>query len=78
MLANVEPDLIRFGERVGYEMYHLHQQCEMEKPYLEKYSGWGKKMDRLVTGPSWKKMREIAAEEGLVSIAYERKYGEWR
>ena len=78
ILADIEPDVIRFGNRVGSEMYYLHNQCEMEKPYLEKYNGWGKKVDRLVTGPAWRKMHDIAAEEGLVSIAYERKYGEWR
>ena len=78
ILADIEPDIIRFGERVGTEMYNLHYQCEMEKPYLEKYTGWGKKVDRLVTGPAWKKMHDIAAEEGLVSIAYKREYGEWR
>lgn len=77
ILADIEPDIIRFGERVGSEMYHLHNQCEAEKPYLEKYTGWGKKVDKLVTGPAWRKMHDIAAEEGLVSIAYERKYGEW-
>ena len=78
IFSHVEPDLVKFGERVATEMYDLHYQCEMEKPYLEKYNGWGKTVDKLVTGPAWRKMHDIAAEEGLVSIAYEREYGEWR
>ena len=78
IFSHVEPDLVQFGERVATEMYDLHYHCEMEKPYLEKYNGWGKTVDKLVTGPAWRKMHDIAAEEGLVSIAYEREYGEWR
>lgn len=77
MLQEIEPDLTRFGERVATELYHLGLQCEVEKPYVDKFTGWGKQIDKLITGPAWKKMHDIAAEEGLISISYERKYGEW-
>ena len=71
-------DLERFGGRVATEIYDLGQQCERQQPYLEKYNGWGNKIDRLVTSPAWRKMHDISAEEGLIAISYERKYSEWR
>jgi len=63
---------------VGTEMYDLSLECEEQKPWLEQYSAWGQRVDRLVTGPAWKRMHDISAEEGLIAISYERKYGEWR
>lgn len=41
-------------------------------------SGWGKHIDKLVTGPAWKKMHNISAEEGLIALSYDRKFGEHR
>ena len=34
-------------------------------------------MDELLVTEAWKKQKEIAAREGVVAIAYERKYGEY-
>ena len=31
-----------------------------------------------MTSSAWRKLHCIAAEEGLVAIAYERKHGQWR
>lgn len=59
-------------------MCDLGLQCETQQPYLEKYSAWGEKVDKLVTSPAWKRMHDISAEEGLIAISYERKYAEWR
>lgn len=72
----IQPDLVRFGERVSREMLVLHRQCEIETPYMVKFDAWGRKVDQLVTGQAWNKMHNIAAEEGLIAIAYERRYAE--
>ncbi|XP_060553821.1 acyl-CoA dehydrogenase family member 11-like isoform X2 [Ruditapes philippinarum] len=77
VLVDIEADLVRFGERVATEMYDLSLQCEKEQPYVEKFTGWGKLVDKLVTGPAWRKMHDISAEEGLIAISYERKYDEY-
>ncbi|XP_052253035.1 acyl-CoA dehydrogenase family member 11-like isoform X2 [Dreissena polymorpha] len=77
VLAEIEPDLTRFGERVATEMHTLGLQCEQQQPYLVKYSAWGERVDRLITGPAWREMHKIAAQEGLIAIAYERKHAEW-
>ena len=34
-------------------------------------------MDTLHTSEGWRKLKEVAAEEGLVGISYERLYGQW-
>ncbi|KAK6192103.1 hypothetical protein SNE40_003641 [Patella caerulea] len=75
--GEISPDLKRFGERVATDIYDLHLQCDKEIPQLEQYDAWGKRVDNLITSPAWKRMHDISAEEGLIAIAYEKKYGEW-
>ncbi|XP_045209174.2 acyl-CoA dehydrogenase family member 11-like isoform X1 [Mercenaria mercenaria] len=77
VLGEIEPDLVKFGKKVATEMYDLSLQCEKEQPYVEKFTGWGNLVDKLVTGPAWKRMHDISAEEGLIAISYERKYREY-
>lgn len=36
-----------------------------------------RRVDELLVTEAWKKQKEIAAREGVVAIAYERKYGEY-
>lgn len=74
----IESDLERFGGRVATDLYDLHLQCDKELPQLEQFDAWGRRVDRLITSPAWKAMHDVSAEEGLIAIAYERKYGEWR
>jgi len=35
-------------------------------------------VDNIVVDPSWITLKEIAAEEGIIAIGYERKYGQYR
>ena len=77
-LPEIESDLERFGERVAKDIYDLHLQCEREPPSVEHTDAWGRRVDRLVTSTAWQDMKSIAAEEGLIAIAYERKFGESR
>ena len=73
---HVRPDLSRFGQRAAPEIWDLGRQCENEPPYLAGHTdAWGHRMkDQLITSPAWKKQKEISAEEGLISIPYERKH----
>ena len=75
ILASIEPDLVRFGDRVRRDVWQLGQQCGKEEPRLEFTSAWGQNGVKLVTSDAWKKQKEIAAEEGLVAIGYEKDYG---
>lgn len=36
-----------------------------------------RRVDELLTTEAWNKQKEIAAREGIVAIAYERKYGQF-
>ena len=60
------------------DVYELAQECEKIQPYLKHYDAWGKRIDQIVTCPAWNKLKSISAEEGLVSIAYERKHAQYR
>jgi len=78
MIAEIFPELERFGWRVATDICALHRECELNPPQLEHYDAWGKRVDNIVTSPAWKQLKHISAEEGLVAIPYERKFAEWR
>jgi len=78
VIAEIFPDLERFGWRVATDIYTLHHECELSPPQLKCSDAWGNRVDNIITSPAWKQMKHISAEEGLVAIAYERKYAEWR
>lgn len=72
----ITPDLVRFGERVAVELPDYAVACERNPPQLTQFNAWGKRVDEIKVAPEWIKLEEVAAEEGLVAIGYERKYGE--
>ncbi|KAL8615297.1 hypothetical protein ACOMHN_040287 [Nucella lapillus] len=74
-LAEIEADLTRFGHRVGTDIYDLHLRCEREQPTVVQTDSWGHRVDDLRTSSAWTSMHHIAAEEGLIALAYERKFG---
>ncbi|XP_003745691.1 acyl-CoA dehydrogenase family member 11-like [Galendromus occidentalis] len=77
VLSEIEPDLTLFGERVPVEIEALGRECEKFPPKLTHQNAWGERIQELWTCEAWKEQRIIAAEEGLVATAYERKHGEW-
>ena len=75
--AAVDAELTRFGARVAGELGPLARECEENPPRLRSVDAWGRRVQEVVTCGAWKGMRDIAAEEGLVAIAYERTHGEY-
>uniref|UniRef100_A0A3Q3DIB6 Acyl-CoA dehydrogenase family member 11-like n=1 Tax=Hippocampus comes TaxID=109280 RepID=A0A3Q3DIB6_HIPCM len=73
----VFPDLCAFGKRVATEVDGWGRECEITPPRLAHFDPWGRRVDHILTSPAWKRMKELSAQEGLVSIAYERPFGEW-
>ena len=73
----IAADLATFGQRCATEIQVLGRQCELSPPYLVQTSAWGERLDHIETCAAWKKMKSISAEEGLISIAYERKFSEY-
>uniref|UniRef100_A0A3B4B528 Acyl-CoA dehydrogenase family, member 11 n=1 Tax=Periophthalmus magnuspinnatus TaxID=409849 RepID=A0A3B4B528_9GOBI len=53
------------------------RECEVSPPQLVQYDSWGRRVDLIHTSATWKQMKDLSAREGLVSIGYERHYGEW-
>ncbi len=75
ILAEIEPDLLRFGERTVAEILQWGDDAEANPPELVQYDSWGRRTDRVITSRGWKMLDRISAEEGLVAIGYERQYG---
>ncbi len=77
ILDAIKEDLHRLGEDAANRLLYLADEAERDEPQLIKYDAWGNRVDYVQTSWAWKKLKDIAAEEGLVAIGYERKFGEY-
>ncbi|PKU31026.1 acyl- dehydrogenase family member 11 isoform x1 [Limosa lapponica baueri] len=77
VLEEVNRDLERFGNRLVTQIRPLGWECELNPPVFRQYNAWGQRVDQIVTCSAWRRMKEIAAEEGLIAEAYERRYSNW-
>lgn len=77
VLQEIFPDLQHFGHRVATDIYSMGRECELQPPKLEQFDAWGKRVDNIQTCQGWRQLHDVSAEEGLISIPYERKYGQW-
>ncbi|HXV10585.1 MAG TPA: acyl-CoA dehydrogenase family protein [Burkholderiales bacterium] len=75
VLAEIEPALNAMGERAGGELYRFQLADRENEPRLVQWSAWGTRVDRIEVSPLWREAQRIAAEEGLVALAYERPHG---
>lgn len=75
LLAELEPGLRALGARAAGEMLALADQAEAQPPRHVPYDAWGRRVDRIETAPAWGRLHAIAAEEGVVATAYERRHG---
>ncbi len=73
----IEPGLVRLGALVAGEMLGLANEAERDPPRLISFDAWGRRSDRIEVSPAWKRLHAIAAEEGVVATAYERREGAW-
>ena len=76
VFREVSPQLSRLGQRMITDVGQMAQDAETNLPRLEQYDAFGHRVDRLIVANGWRQMHDVAAEEGLVATAYERKYGE--
>lgn len=68
----VDEDLSRFSQRLDREIFALGKMAEANPPTHIAYSPWGERVDDIQTSVAWQKLDQIAAEEGLIAIGYER------
>ena len=74
----IEPDLIRFGQAVATDISDLGETLDDSPPKLRQYNAWGERVDEIIMHPAWRQLHDVSAREGLISIPYTKKFGEWR
>lgn len=75
-LKEIMPDLEQFGKRTANEFIEWARDAETNKPQLIQFDAWGNRIDEIKVSQGWLNLERVAAEDGLVAIGYERKYGE--
>ena len=75
VLAELEPDLRRVGQRVATDILAVGEAAEREPPRHVPYDPWGRRIDRIETSGAWRELDRISATEGIVATAYERDHG---
>jgi len=75
-LVEVGRDLHQFGERVIGEIARWGDEAESQPPRHIPYDPWGRRVDDIWVSDGWRALDRASAEEGLVAIGYERRYGE--
>lgn len=75
VLAEVEPDLRRLGQRAVTDILALGEEAEQSPPHHVPFDAWGKRVDRIETSEAWRELDRISAAEGIVAAAYERAHG---
>ena len=75
VLDAVRPALTAMGALAGGELYRDQLADRLNEPRLVQWDAWGHRIDRIEVTPLWRKAERIAAEAGLVALAYERPYG---
>ncbi|KAG0308683.1 hypothetical protein BGZ99_001084 [Dissophora globulifera] len=77
VFAEITPDLVHICEWSNTEGAELVKRMEDDQPRLRQYDHWCRRVDDLLVTEAWTKQKAIAAREGVVAIAYERKYGQY-
>lgn len=75
--TNFDSELQRFSECCVNEIYLLQIEALKNLPRHVPFSPWGERIDEIEVSEAWQKLHRVSAEEGLVAIAYERKWGEY-
>jgi len=71
----IEPALDEMGELAAGPLYQLQLADRLNEPVLTQWDAWGKRVDRIEVSPLWRRAARLAAERGLIAIAYERAHG---
>lgn len=74
MRSRIEPELGELGE-LGATLAARQIEDRLNEPRLTQWDPWGRRVDTIELTPLWREAKRIAAERGLVAIAYERRDG---
>lgn len=71
----IHDDLVRFGARVAGDVLEMARSAESNPPRLVQFDAWGKRIDKVVVDKGWTDLHIVSAQEQIVKLGYERKYG---
>jgi alkylation response protein AidB-like acyl-CoA dehydrogenase len=71
----ISPSLEAMGALAAGPLAELARQHRLDEPRHVPFDPWGNRVDRVEVNAAWQKLARVAAEEGLVSVAYERRHG---
>ncbi len=75
VLRDVEPSLRRMGELAAGPLLDLSRAHRRDEPVHVPFDGWGRRVDEVHVNEAWRVYARVAAEEGLIATAYERRHG---
>jgi acyl-CoA dehydrogenase len=75
MLRDIEGSLSEMGRLAGGELYEMQLADRLNEPTLTQWDAWGNRIDKIEVTPLWRVAERIAAEHGVVAVAYEQKHG---
>jgi len=76
VFAEASPLFDEMGERSLTDLRVLAQHAESHPPVHVPLDAWGRRVDRIDVDPAWLELVRIGQDAGLVSIAYEDRFGE--
>jgi alkylation response protein AidB-like acyl-CoA dehydrogenase len=75
VLEKITPDLTRLGARAIGDIAAAGEAAEAQPPRHVPYDAWGRRVDEIVVSEGWRHLDRVAAEEGIVATAYDRRFG---
>jgi alkylation response protein AidB-like acyl-CoA dehydrogenase len=75
VLRDVEPSLVEMGAQAAGPLHELAVRHRLDEPRHVPYDAWGHRVDRVEVNAAWQEYQKVAARDGLVATAYERRHG---
>lgn len=73
--SSINQDLERFGQKVlSPQVLRWLADAERNPPSLQTWTTFGRRKDELVTSEGWRELQKLGIREGVVAIAYEKKF----
>jgi alkylation response protein AidB-like acyl-CoA dehydrogenase len=70
---DIQKSFTEFGNRCITEVKTMGEHSENNLPKLYNFDAWQRRIDEIETSFGWKRLNHISAEEGLISLGYQRK-----
>jgi alkylation response protein AidB-like acyl-CoA dehydrogenase len=72
---DVAPSLARMGELAAGPLYTSALASRLDEPRHVPFDAWGQRVDLVEPSAAWNDLAGLAATEGLIGTAYERRHG---